>query len=228
MDINNKINTPQTKIKATCSTKITYTIGAFSGLCFWLALYVFGYYFAYKDTKLDDNITDDGGKNYSISFSLANGSEAGMTVFFTLGIALLISLLFLRFETKGIYFFLSFALAITIFGLLISMVYYSPFKQNQKVRSTMDEHGIVAVIAFTLELIFNILIYVFMILNYRKSMPYLIILILIEIGFFLSLFVDAYYEYKYVGNDSLGNYFAIAENINYNFVVISIFLLGFL
>ena len=223
-----KLDTYETKIKAKCSTKITYTIGAFSALCFWIALYVFGYYFAYKDTKLDDDITDDGGKNYSISFSLANGSEAGMTVFFTLGIILLISLLFLRFETKRIYFFLSLALVASIFGLLLSMVYYSPFKQNREVRSTMSEHGTVAVIAFTLELLFNILIYIFMILNYRKTMPYLIALILIEVGFFISLFANAYYEYKYVGNDSLGTYFAIAENINYNFVVISIFLLAFL
>ena len=151
-----------------------------------------------------------------------------MTIFFTIGIALLLTLLFLRFKKRKIYFFLTVAFTSVIFGLLLSMVYYSPFKQNREVRSTMEEHGVVAFITFTLELIFNIMIYVFFILNYPKAMPYLVVLILLEIGFFLSLVGNAYYELKYVKNDSLGTYFAVAENINYNFVIASILLLGFL
>lgn len=219
----------QPYIVAKEANKITYTIASFAALSFWLALYIFGYYFAYKDTKFDDKVTEGGDKDYSISFSIANGSEPGITVFFTIGIILLISLLFLRFQTKKIYFGICLALAVIVYGLFISMIYYSPFKQNEKYRSSTDEHGIVAIIAFTSELVFNILIYIFMINNYRKSMPYLILLIIIEVAFFISLFADAYYEYKTMStNKSFGTYFAVAENINYNFVVISILLLGFL
>ena len=60
-------------------------------------------------------------------------------------------------------------------------------------------------------------------------MPYLILLIIAELAFYISLFVDAYYEYEFfLPDQSFGTYFAVAENINYNFVVISALLLGFL
>ena len=63
-----EINKNKNIVNSNFSNKNTYIISSCSALCFWLALYVFGYYYTYEDTTFVDEITDGGGKNYSISF----------------------------------------------------------------------------------------------------------------------------------------------------------------
>lgn len=210
----------------------SYGLGLFSALAFLIGLYVFGYYFNYKDNKFE---TKDSGKNYSISNQLSSGNQVGMLISFSLGYVLLVALITYRFVRVGkwLAYFIPLIIIITsVFALLISMVIYSPFKKDGSKWEADDlEHGIVATVAFTLALVFNIFINTLIILNNRKFMVWLIILSLLEVGAFAGLFSDAYYGYEHRYTDSDNNdsqdLFDSLENVNYCFIVVTVLLLAF-
>lgn len=217
--------------------KNTY-IGLFSILCFWLALYVFGYYFNSKDydyfpkNATESEKEDDINKDYSISCSLSGGNKAGMTLFFSLGILTLLYLVNL--QLNKITKYVSFIIILLVFILLLSMIYYNPFEEDTKYRSTMKEHGSVATYAFTFALIFNLIILYLASKKYNKWLFYG--LIVLEVTFFISLAATGYYEMEHINtpeekrtaSKSLKEYFPIAENIMFNFFVLTIFFLTFL
>lgn len=203
-------------------------IGLISVFSFLIGLYIFGYAIAAADTKFI-NIENDNKKNYTISFSLANGSKVGMTVFFTFGTLFLLLLLYYKFNIKDKTYFLTTFLVIASYSLLISMVYYS-FLENQG-ETTDDEtqHYAVAIATFVLVLIFNIITaYIILYKSYRKIS---ILLIVAEIAFFFSLAADIEYQTqikkkKHENRAYKDIYFPIGENINYLFFITSILLLS--
>lgn len=217
--------------------KNTY-IGLFSILSFWLALYVFGYYFNYKDydffpkNSSESEKQDDINKDYTISCSLSGGNKAGMTIFFSLGILTLLYLV--NSQLNKITKYISFIIILIVFALLLSMIYYNPFEEDTKYRSTMSEHGNVATFAFTLALIFNLIILYLASKKYNRWVFYS--LMFIQLAFFLSLVGAGYYEMEHINtpgdkrtaSKTVQDYFPVAENISFNFFVLSIFFLTFL
>jgi len=62
-------------------------LGLSAALSFLVAIYIFGYAITYNDTDFLSVLKDNDGNNikdYSISFSLANGNAVGLTIFLTL------------------------------------------------------------------------------------------------------------------------------------------------
>lgn len=201
-----------------------------------LALYIFGYLFTYLDTNFLSFLRDNEGnrkKDYSISFSLANGNKIGLTLFFTVGFFLFICQLFHKFKNKNlkyIYYFINFLILI-IYSLIISMIYYSPLENKAKNfnNEKQNEHSIVALISFTFNLILNMLItYLLFYKNdVNNNKIYFYILILLQIIFYLSLIIDIDYRHHNKTNNYKDNYFPVAENINFLFIILSVALLSF-
>ena len=215
---------------------IIQIVGSISFISFLLALYIFGYTLTYIWTSFTSTLRDSDGnqvKDYSISFSLANGGHIEMTVFFTIGLFSLMYLLYLKFyrlhlkKIKGeknleIIYYVCNILLLTIYSLIISMIFYSPYTDqakdfNDKIK---DEHYAVAVVAFTCNLIFAILIAFLMLYRGKLKVAFYIV-IAIEIGFFLSLLADVGYEdyIKKSNDNTTDTYFPVAENINYQFMI---------
>ena len=112
------------------------------------------------------------------------------------------------------------------------MIFYTPYKDRAKnsTNKKLEEHYAVAAIAFTSNLAFNIMIayLLFYRLNLKK---YFFLLIFAQIGFFGSLVFDVEY-YKYLKDKNpdtqyKNNYFPVAENINFLFIVVSIVLISY-
>ena len=208
----------------------TKNSGWFSVFCFLIGLYVFGYGVTSRETSFTDK-GDLNDKNYSISFSLANGSKPGLTVFFSLGLVSLLYLLYTKFIVKDRIYIILNLLAITAYSLLVSMIYYS-FLENQGLSNDRkEEHLYVASLAFILVLIFNITIAYTTL--YKKYKNIFWIFVIINISFFLSLVADTEYA-SYIKKNDRGKkknykdtYFPIGENINYNFFMASILIATF-
>ena len=94
--------------------KTTILLGIFSTLSLWLGLYIFGYFFNYKDHNFIPKNAVEGfdEKDYTISCSLSGGNKLGITIAFILGVILFLALIFLRFKrtfnSKNIFIFVDF------------------------------------------------------------------------------------------------------------------------
>lgn len=212
--------------------KIKY-LGVAAASCFIIALYIFGYAITYNDTKFISVLNNE--EDYSISFSLANGNHTGLTIFFSFGLLIFLYKLYLKFYNKGIntiYYIANF-LIISIYALVISMIYYSPYTDRAKNfnENIKEEHYIVAIIAFTFNLIFNILI-AYLLFYQQDKHIYFYGLVFLFLAFYASLIGDAAYgEYiktKEPSKTYKDTYFPIAENINFLFVILSMLLISFL
>jgi len=113
------------------------------------------------------------------------------------------------------------------------MIYYSPYSDRAKNfnENIKEEHYLVAVIAFTSNLILNILI-AYLLFYRQQKYHYFYLLFFLQIAFYASLIGDAAYG-EYIKNKEPSKtykdtYFPIAENINFLFIILSMLLVNFL
>jgi hypothetical protein len=211
--------------------------GVLAASLFLISLYICGYLLTYESTKFHSELIDNNGNkidDYSISFSLANGNHIAMTVLFTLGLFAFYYMLHLKFPIKQFNFYLISILIFIIYSLVVSMIFYSPYENkainfNTKIS---EEHGIVAITAFTSNVILNMFVAYHIFYKRGSYNLYFWALIIMQLGFYLSLVADAEYS-NYIKTREPNNtykdvYFPIAENINFLFFVLTMFLLAFL
>ena len=211
--------------------------GILAASLFLISLYICGYLLTYESTKFHSDLFDNSGNridDYSISFSLANGNHIAMTISFTLGLFALFYMLHLKFPSKRFNYYLINILIFVIYALVISMIFYSPYENKAANFNTKisEEHVIVAISAFTTNLILNMFVAYHLLHKKNSYNIYFWVLIIMQLGFYLSLVADAEYA-TYIKNKEPKNtykdtYFPIAENLNFLLFILTMFLLAFL
>ena len=219
-------------------TKNIRYLGLACSFSFLIALYIFGYAITYNETDFVSLQRDNDGneiKDYSISFSLANGNHIGLASFFSIGLIIFLYQLYLKFYKKDIntiYYILN-VLVILLYSLVISMIFYSPYTDRAKNfnENIKEEHYAVAVVAFTSNLIFNIMV-AYLLFYIQNKYLYFYLLVFTLVAFYVTLIGDAaygtYIKDKEPHKTYKDTYFPIAENINFLFLILSMLLISFL
>lgn len=127
-------------------------LSVFSVLSILIGIFGFGY--GWTENKY--GFTDD----FSVSYAIGNGEKPAITAFIVIGTLLALVLIGLR---KGAFMITRLIFVILIAALLIALMYINPLIIGEFPEDTdkvNQEHGALAIAAFTSALIFNILTYV--------------------------------------------------------------------
>lgn len=199
--------TPEYVIKKSDnSTKINSVISVIS---FLIALCVFSYGYSIIAGELGT----EGTKTFTVSRSLGKGNKTGILIF--LGIASLYLAYLVYFRGPEKYLKMRFGLLFISFGLLISLLWFTPWYN-----STL--HYSLATVIFFCLLVYIILTYYLIYLNYQADKNLFYFLIILNIMFTIALGVLGI-----INHDANVDIFAGFELGFALLFAISIFFLGF-
>jgi len=156
----------------------TRIISVISIITFLIGLTVFSYGFSIIDGELGTNET----KTFTISRSLGKGNKPGIILFVTLAFLYLLYLVRLRGPQK--YLKIRYGLLLIAYGLLLSLLWLTPW-YNEALH-----YGLATVIFLSI-LVYNILTYYLLYLNYLKNKNLFYFLIGLNIAVTIGLGVFA-------------------------------------
>jgi hypothetical protein len=134
----------------------TRIISLISVLTFLIGLTIFSYGFSIIDGELGTTES----KTFTISRSLGKGNKPGIIIFVSLAFLYLLYLVNLRGPKKFLH--LRFGLLIVAYGLLLSLLWLTPWYNE-------DLHYSLASVIFLSILVYNILTYYLLYQNYQKN-----------------------------------------------------------
>jgi len=173
-------------------------------------------------------------KDFSISYSIANGFIPGTVVFITFAGLFLFRLLYIRHSKK--FYYLRYLLMFFAITILISLIWVTPLNYDKSDNYTKDEentlmsaHAILAFIAFTSATIFVLLTYRILYLNYKdKIFIGLVVISILSYFILVSAAVVAFMIGKSQKVIREGQYvFDAFELINASLLCLAILFYGF-
>lgn len=139
-----------------------------------IGVIVFGYVVVGTKYKFRESPKKDN-KDFSISYTLANGFIPGIVIFIFLSGLFIFRLLYIRHSNK--FYYLRYLLIFLVVTIMISLIWVTPLNYDKSDNYTKDEenvlmgsHAILAFIAFTSATIFVLLTYRIFYLNYRDKL----------------------------------------------------------
>jgi hypothetical protein len=198
---------------------------------------IFGFGYGWTGTH-DGFYTKDEDHQYdpTVSYAIGNGLKPAIVTLIAIGGLLAIYTLYLR---KGKFAIVRYLTVAIILGLLIAITYVNPTINGKKHSDTENNaHYILAVTAFTITLIFNLVTYYLLYKNYLSDKWLFLLLGLINFGIYLGMYVIVYiiqnsnpfFSSSEINNDrnkEYKNLGASAEIIQILFFLLTILLMGF-
>ena len=197
---------------------------------------VFGFGYGWTSTHDGFNTTDDNQYDPTVSYAIGNGLKPAIVALVAIGGILAIYTLYLR---KGKFATIRYLTVAVILGLLIAITYVNPTINGEPYSETENNaHYILAVTAFTVTLIFNLVTYYLLYKNYLSNKWLFILLGLINFSIYIGMYVIVYiienstpfFSSSETNNDSdkeYKNLGAAAEIIQILFFLLTILLMGF-
>jgi len=203
-----------------------------------LSVFIAVFGFGYGWTGTHDGFYTTGENEYdpTVSYAIGNGLKPVIVALVAIGGILAIYTLYLR---KGRFATTRYLVVAIILGLLIAITYVNPTINGEPHSDTENNaHYILAVTAFTVTLVFNLVTYYLLYKNYLSDKWLFLLLGLINFGIYLGMYVIVYIIENSIpffsstgnNNDSdkeYKNLGAAAEIIQILFFLLTILLMGF-
>lgn len=198
---------------------------------------IFGFGYGWTGTH-DGFYTKDVEPQYdpSVSYAIGNGLKPAIVALIAIGGLLAIYTLYLR---KGRFAVVRYLTVAIILGLLIAITYVNPTINGGTYSDTENKaHYILAVTAFTVTLVFNLVTYYLLYKNYLSNGWLFLLLGLINLGIYIGMYIIVYiirnntsfFNPSENNNDSdkeYKNLGAASEIIQILFFLLTILLMGF-
>jgi hypothetical protein len=150
---------------------------------------IFGFGYGWTGTH-GGYTSDNDQENLSVSYAVGNGLKPVIVTLVAIGGLLTIYTLYLRKGRLAVVRYLAVAI---ISCLLIAITYVNPLIKNKKYSDTVNNaHYILAVTAFTITMVFNLVTYYLLYKNYLSDKWLFLLLGLVNFGIYLGMYVIVY------------------------------------